>query len=120
MLTCLAFVPPRFVEQYFEHLLIYNDYPEESLPVLNYLKDNWIGRPTASITRQPPRFSHALYDPAKEDAILNKEQGKNESLIEQNVAGGEIPTRKKKYKYTNLRIHGIVNDFNNLDNILDF
>ncbi|CAB4057631.1 unnamed protein product [Lepeophtheirus salmonis] len=84
MLASLAFLPLRFVEQYFEHLSTYNDYPEEPLPVLDYLENTWIGRPTGNITRRPPRFSNALwncYDSAKDGSSSSTTHAKDDIAL---------------------------------------
>ncbi|QQP58582.1 Uncharacterized protein FKW44_003950 [Caligus rogercresseyi] len=69
MLAALAFVPPEDVVQSFEVLVANNNYLEESQIVLDYVEDNWIGRPNCHGIRRPPRFNINLwncYEAAKE------------------------------------------------------
>lgn len=69
MLAALAFVPLEDVVPSFEELVASIDFPTESLSIVEYFEDCWIGRPTINKKRKQPRYSHDLWN--CHDSVLN-------------------------------------------------
>ena len=59
MIAALAFIPPESVHEAFEEL--YDIMPEESIPILDYFEDHYIGRPCRR-GRREPTFSIPLWN----------------------------------------------------------
>nr|CAB3263106.1 uncharacterized protein LOC101242881 [Phallusia mammillata]CAB3263107.1 uncharacterized protein LOC101242881 [Phallusia mammillata]CAB3263108.1 uncharacterized protein LOC101242881 [Phallusia mammillata] len=75
MIAAIAFVPVSDVVSYFEYLIDNIDFPKEAQPIVDYVEDTWIGRPTHRLRRRPPCYDHGIwncFDAAKQyDFKLN-------------------------------------------------
>uniref|UniRef100_H2XZ20 MULE transposase domain-containing protein n=1 Tax=Ciona intestinalis TaxID=7719 RepID=H2XZ20_CIOIN len=144
MLSALAFVPTDQIVTSFEALCDSNILPPSAQPVIDYVEDNWIGRPDRRAVRRDPRYAHALWNcyedtgenlPKTNNSCegwhrsfsslvssnhptlwkfidkLKDEQGRNEAVIEQYVAGEDLPPRKKKYRDAAERLRRVVSDY---------
>nr|XP_004227365.1 uncharacterized protein LOC101242881 [Ciona intestinalis] len=152
MLSALAFVPTDQIVTSFEALCDSNILPPSAQPVIDYVEDNWIGRPDRRAVRRDPRYAHALWNcyedtgenlPKTNNSCegwhrsfsslvssnhptlwkfidkLKDEQGRNEAVIEQYVAGEDLPPRKKKYRDAAERLRRVVSDYPNRE-MLDY